>query len=522
MLRGGYSLAALSYGWLCEDISSYEASLQPYLHRNKDYGRIPADIIGAYACQDVLTVRRLDRYIAARIPEQCRQVEAVEIKMTTILFEMERTGMYVNPTELKIEEFRVLNRLSKIDDELEAIVGRSFRPHVNDDCFDVLCNQYGLPILSWTNDDDPNKPHNPSFDKDALVQYSHHPYAPKDVVRLMQEYRHLNQFRNLFLVPYQELHVDGLLHPTYNQAIRTGRLSCKQPNAMQLCPEAKALVRPGKGEAILSTDASQIEFRIIVHYIQNDECTAAYLEDPDTDFHTWVAEMVGMARKPAKNVNFAMGYGQGRKSTVTQLAGSMEIVGVLEAQVDQLMREGKVTEDQRADVFNVLCTRKAEKVYRQYHQTLPELKPTAYRAGRACKAKGHVFNLYGRHRHLPLTLAHRAFNTLCQSSAADMVKERMVALHEALKAVDANVEFMAQVHDEVALRGPAEVMEDPRTKRDIVAILEEPACDLRVPLRWDIGSSRVNWLEASNDSDGKKLVFRDPKASSFTFLDNLS
>lgn len=493
----------------CADDGKYSARLAPYLVKNKDYGRVPHDVMAEYGCQDVLVNRRLDRYILHNLPEQCSGVSDTEIRLTRVLWEMERNGLRVDPTRLMIKEMQVLNRMQQIDDELASLVGRSFRPDTNADCYDVLCNQYGLPVMGLTDAGEP------SFDKHAMAQYEVHPYAPHDVVRLIMEYRHINTLRNLFITKFQEHHVDGVIHTSYNQCIRTGRLSCRDPNMQQNSKEAKELVIPGDGYSFISCDASQIEFRVIVHYIRDRDCIEAYQNDPDTDFHQWVADMTGMKRKPAKNVNFMMGYGGGKEKCVSMLSVNGDVVGHLKAEVDEMIAAGRIPAERAMQAFNVLCRRKAEEVYSTYHTTLPGLKRTSYRACQALKEKGYVYNVHGRHRHLPHDKAHKAFNTLCQGEAADLIKERTVALAEVLKAEAPYVELLGNVHDELLMRAPTELITE-ELKRRIVEVLESPAVPLRVPLRFTIGVDSTDWRRAG---DIATVLPRAPGSTPVTGVD---
>lgn len=492
LTKGGYSLAALSRDWLDEDILEYEAKLKPYLHRNNDYGKIPPDVIGEYGCQDVLTARELWKYLQSKLPERCTGVWKTEIALTSILFEIERNGMRIDPLELKRTALLTLRKIIEIDEKLEAVTGRSFRPHVNADCFDVLCNQFGLPTLGETSTG------NPSFDKKALAAYAVHPQAPSDLVDLIIQSRELNTFHGLFLEPYQHYNVNGFLHPTYNQAVTTGRMSCGEPNAQQLNTKAKRLIHPREGNSFISIDYSQIEFRIIVHYIQDRECIAAYEKDRRTDFHTWVAEMCEIPRKPAKTMNFMMGYGGGKKKAVATLAANKYVVGDLMGKVDTLVASGEVKESARLKVFNGLCKRKGEEVYERYHDTLPGLKRVSRKAASRAANRGFIYNLYGRHRHLPKQHAYKAFNALCQSSAADLMKERLVAVADMCKGTP--IKLIANVHDEILFEAPTEIAKDRRTIRDLVSLMESPNVDLRVPICVDVGVSDKNWAEASTNA----------------------
>lgn len=509
--KGGYGLDALSTAFLGEDIRRYEEALQPYLFRNRDYGAVPADVMAEYACQDVITNRRLKKYLDARLPEESGGVWDTERYLTRVLFEAERHGMRVDPQELKIAEFRAMYRMAQISEELKRLVGRDFRPHVNEDCYEVLCLQYGLPVLALTNADDDSEDavHNPSFDKHALVAYSVHPQAPEGVVPLIQEYRQLNNSVTLFLRPYQELNVDGVLHPSHNQVVRTGRMSCVAPNSQQLDKKTKALIHPGPGRAFMSADYSQIEFRWMMHYIQDEAAIAAYHADPDTDFHKWVAEQVGTQRKPAKTINFMIGFGAGKKKTIKNLSSNKEVVG------DAMEKVKSVPESQRQRAFEAECERRGLAVYEKYHDTFPGIKRTSRKAGLVCKDRGFVRNAFGRRRYLPATAAHLAFNTVNQGSAADLMKNRMVAVHRAIRAARAPIDFVTVVHDELLSEGPIEVMEDPQTKIDVAAIMEECPVPMRVPIRVGIGTSRTSWREACSDEASSPVVYDRSQARSF-------
>lgn len=486
LFKGGYRLDALSKYWLKEDISKYELAMQPYLHNNKDYGAIPPDIMAPYAGQDVITCRRLDKYIENRMHEDCRRVSATEIELTMLLFEMEREGMRVDPDQLKVQEIRSMNDMMMLDEQMFKITGQMFRADASEDCYDILCNQYGLPVMGWTEDG------NPSFDKDTLKLYLTHADAPVELVKLMLAYRSLSTFVTFFVRPYQELHVDSVLHPSYNQAVRTGRMSCKKPNSQQLNKLAKQLIIPGEDCSFFSIDDSQIEFRTIAHYTNNPTIVAAYNVDPWTDYHQLVANMCGIKRRPAKTINFLIGFGGGRALVETALGSELDLVGHL---LDIAKEKAKDEKDVEK-IYKYLRNQKAKQVYDGYHEMIPELKRVSRKAAKVAESRGYVRNLLGRHRHLPADRAHIAFNTLNQSTAADLMKERLVTLRR--KLMGTPIKFAAQVHDELLLKGPHEVMHDPRVKRDLICHMSHPDIEMRVPVRCSHGLSDKNWAEASS------------------------
>lgn len=471
--RMRYGLDYLSKDWLGEDISGHEAQMRPYLKGNKDYGWIPADIMGAYGCQDVLTNRKLHKYIEANLHADCQAVAETECDVTFALYDIERSGMNIDVNQVRATQLITLRRMLELDFELEELIGYPIRAASNDDCYDVLINKHGLPILEYTDSG------NPSFDKHTLKAYLSFPNAPVPIVERLLEYRRLSTFNSVFLTCYLEENVDGVLHPSYNQTVRTGRMSCRQPNMQQLMPEAKRLIVPRPGHILISADYSQIEFRVIVHYIKDDDAITAYNEDPDTDFHTWVAALCDIKRKPAKTINFLMGYGGGRARLLSALSTDADLVASI---------------DEKDPVeFARLANIKAQHTYDTYHARLPSLKRTTYEAERLCRQRGWVKNIYGRHRHLPVTHARKAFNSVCQSSAADLMKERLVALWRA------GYELVGSVHDEIIITMPVERYTD-EVRQNIVQILEAPEAALRVPIRASIGSSLESWKDASDNS----------------------
>lgn len=508
--KGGYGLDSLAMAWLERDIRGYERTLKAYLKgcNSRDYGDVPADILGEYACEDVIVTRLIDRYIERVLPQQCRGVELTEKKLTPVLFDMEVVGLRVDPVQLAVEELKATTRLLDMEEQICELVGNPVRPHVNEDCFALLCGRHGLPVLAWTDKKEP------SFDKNTLASYAKNPTVSADpkllkIVRTMLEYRKLNTLCNLFIRKYRELEVDGVLHPSFNQCVSTGRKACSEPNMQQLSEDAKRLILAPKDGAILSADYSQIEFRLIVHLINNQKAIQAYNEQPDIDFHQWVADMAGMLRSPAKNLNFAMGYGAGKPKTLFMLENDPTVSNEVASIVDQLIADKKVPASKRAAATEYFLKERSESVYAAYHAMLPELKTMQRLAQDRVKQRGYVFDLYGRHRHLPVTHAFAAFNSVVQASAADLMKERVVAIAPRYnkRTRDLGLQLACVVHDELVFTGPRDALTDPDTYRHVAGILEAPSIPLRIPIRTSISVSTTTW-GATKKGKVDDLLFR--------------
>jgi DNA polymerase-1 len=434
-----YGLDSLSADWLGENIAKYDGAVQQYLravklHRNKkcgDYARVPPDILGEYGCQDVITNRRLWRWMQAKREEDQKRVWNTEIAVTGALFDMERIGMRVDMEALEVARQKLQLNCLKVEEAIHQQCGFVMQPHTNAGCYDLFCNHFGLPVLAYTDDG------NPSFDFDALMSYMAHPGVVTNprlmtILKLVMKHREMHTLLTVFVNKYLEVQVDGIMYPFYNQAVRTGRFSCKSPNMQQLSPEAKYFIIPPKGETFLSNDYSQIEFRIIVHYIKDPAAIAAYLENPDTDFHTWVAEMCQIPRKPAKNVNFAIAFAGGKKRILQMLASNMDLVGILAKQMETDLDGQDVSQEFKSAYFERLCRMRASEVFDQYHATLPGLAQMTKHTALVAEKRGWVKNLVGRRRHLPSRVSWRGFNSVVQSSIVtlgQLVTAALAALH---------------------------------------------------------------------------------------------
>lgn len=500
--RAGYALDELALDWLERDITGHGHKLKAYLDCmkkiDKSYANIPIDILGDYAMTDVLTNRDLWKCLQRRRHDQTAYVWDMEIKLTPVLFDIEREGIRVDVDQLNTESLKYRIDLLDMEREIQALTGSTIRPDKNDDCYDYFCNHLQLPVVSWTVDDD-NKSGSPSFDKDALQVYKTLPTVTshvRDVIDRMLEYRKRATQLKLFIEPYLALNVDGRLHPTYTQSVRSGRMACKAPNDQQLDDFAKTLRLPDDETCgFLSMDYSQIEFRVIVHYLNAIDAIKAYERDPDTDFHRWVADMCQIDRDPAKNVNFAMGFGGGKRRIVSMLAGNPKLVSSLIAEVEARVLRGELDSSKKIGEVARVCTSRGEDVYRKYHEALPQLQPSSKKAEGSARMRGYVYTWYGRHLHMNHRIAHRAFNRVVQGTAAEIIKERVVALAPRYNKTvrDAGISVRALVHDDTLFHGPREALDDPKMQDTLATTMENISKPMRVPMRVAAKRSDVHW-----------------------------
>ncbi len=499
--RMDHKLKPLCREWLGMEMAE-EDKIKVYLKEvgSKNYGDIPADFLGAYACEDVIGNRNLYRFLCEKRPESLERVWEMEIKLTPALFDMEEYGMHVDPKEIAIEQYKSVNQQIQWNDDLVRTIDQELNCNSSNQIYDLLVNQFGLPIMGRT------KKGNPSFDHEAMVAYSAHPAVLGDekinkAIKLIGKIKKESTFQSLFLDNFVKKQVNGILYPDYNQVVRTGRMSCRGINAQQFNERAKKLIKAH--DMILTCDYSQMEFRLISHYIRDRGAIKAYQDDPRTDFHQWVADECGTKRKPAKTLNFMMGFGAGKAKVTRELSANPDIVEEVARHVNKLLAAGKIKEADRNRVFKRQCHDKASKIYTIYHNRLPGIKQTSSRATSAAKNRGFVFNLYGRRRHIPLDFCYKAFNAIIQSSAADIMKESLIATapryNKFLK--DRGIHMLATIHDSVDFEGSKESIADPEVHVHIRNLLQTINVDLSVPIIVDMGMSTVSMADANLDQN---------------------
>lgn len=416
------------------DISPYEEVIKRSLGKKvKDYGLIPPDLMAPYAAVDTLCVRHLLRELRTRIHPECDRVTNIELSLTDLLVQIEHIGIRCDPEAIK-DDWRYLTKVqTKRVKRIKKESGlKIFDPGKKDDLEELFQEKLGWSIDLTDGTKKKIEQYGYVPDKDVRYSYSYssifsHFRKHKRIVASFLHHLEDEKLLSSFIMPYLENHIDGndLMHTSFNQIVRTGRMSSGNPNIQQLPYYAKRYILPYTDDyALVEFDLSQIEFRVIAHYIGNKKCIKDFNENPDTDFHTWVAKMCGIPRKPAKNINFMLGYGGGKQKCIKMLSELREITGTLRTRTE--------IENRALDVYNA------------YHAALPELKPTQYRASDVARSRGYVRTLLGRHRYLHRDFCFKGFNSVCQGSAADIMKDITLRLR---KFINIDCILHALVHD---------------------------------------------------------------------------
>ena len=486
--RFSYALNALGRDYLGErknERELREAAAQFGLNPKSEMYKLPAHYVGAYAEQDAALTLKLWQLFQRLILEQgIQDIFELELDILNIIIPMRRKGVRVDVGKAEV--------LKKSLHELETSI------------LDSIVKEYGVAADLWAaasiakvfdaaglKYNFTEKTGAPSFTKGFLA---HHPHKLPQMIVKAREY---NKARTTFIATILRHQHNGRIHADAHSLRNdgggtvTGRFSYSNPNLQQIParhgeigPMIRSLFLPEEGTLWGAFDYSSQEPRIVVHYAKllgfkgAENFAEQYNEDPLTDFHQMAADIVGVPRKQAKDINLGLFYGMGTRKLASSLG--LEI-------------------DDAKDLFA------------QYHEKVPFVRQLADHAMNRASNRGVIRTLLGRRcrfekweptrygiwkpqsyedafaEHGPSikrAFTYKALNRLIQGSAADQTKAAMVALHKE------NIPLpMIQVHDELDIS-----VTDEKEAKKIVEIMEN-CVDLEVPSVVD-AEFGPNWGEA--------------------------
>lgn len=466
--------------------------------------------IAKYAEQDVRLVGELKAKMWPMLDaEDLQRVRALEDRVIYVVCEMEKNGAVIDQELLDRWIKESLKELEKILLEIYRITGISMNPHSRSD-LQQLFQHLGLEMAQTDKG-------TPSF-TDLVLKGIDHP-----VIHLLRRASKLSSLRSKYLLKYQKA-VDshGILRYSLHQlraqksdldsvgeaGTVSGRFSSSAINStvgvniQQVMAVAKQrvsfgydaedrshddeiyLVRqlhlPGSGD-YLAADAMQIEYRLFAGYAKSPRVIEAYKKDPMMSFHKFVWEMLkpfkpDLTYRRTKDCNFAKIYGAG----LTKLSEMLEFITHEEA---ESLRKTKASRS-HPKLAQALA------VDTIYNREMPEVPMLLQEASSLAKTRGYVHTLLGRRMRFTThyNRYHKAFNGVVQGGAADIMKQKLVELHDARK--DTGLLLRFTVHDEVD--GDAQL---PETKQRVAEILNHQSFpDLLVPILWDVATG-VTWKD---------------------------
>ena len=398
----------------------------------------------------------------------------IELPLTSVLADMELTGIKVDTSYLTDIENELKTKMDALENDIYADAGCEFNIMSPAQLAKVLFEDLEIPYPKRVKDG------KYSTSKDILDKISFvHP-----IVNKILEYRTLAKLYTNYAVGLkEEVREDGRIHTIYTQALtRTGRLSSIEPNLQNIPArgEYSSIIRrafiPDDGCVLLGGDYSQVELRIFASLSNTENLINAFKEGKDIHsktasdiFHVPIEEVTKDMRRTAKAVNFGIVYG-------ISSFGLSEDLGID-------FKEAKNFIDNYLKTYPGIVT------------FMNNLKNQAYQDGYVRTLMGRkrvIEELKSKNFMIRQSGERMALNTPIQGLAADILKKAMVEIYDEFKKRGLKTKMLLQVHDELIFNVPNDELDE---VKKLVRDIMENTYPLRVPLKVEMEVGN-NWSEA--------------------------
>lgn len=409
-----------------------------------------------------------------------KKVYELEMGFTQVIAYQEFYGHCVDVDKLDSLAVDLKNTIEYNYKKMVEIVGHDFNPRSSNDLPEVLYKELGMPILKYT---DTNNPCTDKHVRKDFMNMQNEDGSPKyPIIKYLDDFLAAKQLESNFLNNIGKFATeDGLMFSAVKQFLETGRVSISNPNYQSYNDVVKHYIIPRTGYYALDADYSSVEARIMCSMAGCSNMINK-LKDPDADYHTLKAsDMFGVPyelvtpklRKMSKGVNFGILYGLGDKNLGVNLFGS-------------------------ASPTNTRKAKQQKKLYYKGMDGLEEFIEVSKAQGRENHFSETYFNrrrYYDPRKTNINTIERQSCNARIQGTAADLYKLAMVRLFHQLKKrkLLGKILISAFVHDECFLEvhkslDPAKVL---KLLRECMMINIDGWC----PLFIGCGFGH-NWYEA--------------------------
>lgn len=500
-LAGRYTKAQKQGKVLYEEMAALLGGRATKNVQMKQIADAPEWMVAPYAKADTRATLELYYYQQEQIRLQgINSIVEFERSVTPVLLKSQMHGVRVDIDRAQRAVGQMTQQIAPLQAHLNELAGFNCNPQPSKD-IEKLFKPTWRDGKWWANDGTPLRETSAgkaSLDAAALREMSHP--AAKAILHL----RSLIKTRDTFLVGHVlESAVDGRVYPNINQTkgesagTGTGRLSYTTPALQQIPDRNKAVAEivksvflPDEGQVWVDADMASFEVRIFAHLIGTPEIVKAYKENPEVDFHQFVADLTNLPRNAtyggepnAKQLNLSMIFNQGNGST----AESMQMPWSWESFIPRDSKDGKEVTYKKAGA-------EAVAVIEQYHRNITGVKELAEGCKATAERRGYIFTRYGRHLRFPKGFkSYKASGLLIQATSADENKKNWLLIDEALRG--SNATMLLNTHDSYSMSMPPDEAEKlaKRVKRNI-----EKDRGLRVPLILEVQEAGKNWWDSKS------------------------
>ncbi|XP_031490148.1 helicase and polymerase-containing protein TEBICHI isoform X2 [Nymphaea colorata] len=436
----------------------------------------------------------------------------IENPLVKVIADMELWGIGIDMDSCHQARHVLRRKLRHLEEEACRLAGMKFSLRNTTDVANILYTHLKLPMMEKCN----KKKLHPSTDKHCLeLLRNEHPIVP-----VVSEHRTLAKLLSTLgsICSQAKLCVGSQKYKIHGRWLQTsastGRLSVENPNLQSVEHmvefkiistskddsstqyelhqiNARQFFIPTQDEwVILAADYSQIELRLMAHF-SGDLTLIELLSDPDGDVFLmitakWTGKLHSIISKKERDQTKRLLYG------VLYGMGVHTLAGHLECSVDEA----------------------TEKV-QSFMSAFPRVSSWLSNMVELCHQNGYIETLKGRKRFLAKIKSQngkekakaerQAVNSICQGSAADIIKIAMIKFHSIItegcltsdldeslashcSMLKGRCHIILQVHDELVL----EV--DPLFLNDAAVMLQkcmETAASLSVPLHVKLKTGRT-------------------------------
>jgi len=443
--------------------------------KGQTFQDVPLETAYKYAAEDAdFTLQLFNHFVEKHSEVVSSDLYKLELKVLPILTKMELTGIHLDSGNLHGFNKELTEGIAQAEQAIYKEVGHEFNIASPKQLQVVLFEERGLKTGKKTKT-------GYSTDTSVLEELAEFDVVPKMIL----EYREMAKLQSTYVETLPTMcDSNGRIHTTFVQTgTATGRLSCRDPNLQNIPVRSEAGRRirgaftAPEGKVLISADYAQIELVVLAHLSGDKNMCAAFTSG--TDVHKATASMIfGVTadqvtpemRRTAKTINFGVIYGMSAFSLAKDL-------GISRTQAQSFIDMYFATYSSVSNFMTSVIS-KAEET--GYVETL---------FGR----KRYIMNINSKNKLEKSGAERMAKNTPIQGTAADIVKNAMIAVCEELKAKNSPAKLLLQVHDELIFECP----EDPKIVEETIALIRdkmENTVKLAIPLKVSVEHGK-NWGE---------------------------
>ena len=216
------------------------------------YGVVPIEVMGKYAALDTfytyVIYEKCIKYIKDN--NKLKKLYINELQLQNVLFDAEESGIHIDVEYLQNLGVEFDKRTESMADELRDLLYEHYENYALDSFLKtlegeseerraVLISRFSVPEINFNSVDhvsnamllagvpleDRTAAGKLSLDKKVLKKHTSNP-----IVQVYQNYKKLVKLKTAFVDGILKNQVNGIVHPSFNSNVKTGRMSVRNPN----------------------------------------------------------------------------------------------------------------------------------------------------------------------------------------------------------------------------------------------------------------------------------------------------